>query len=140
MADMLRETEITDVKIFDEAMVLGDLLREHKGADVLVLDVRPLSDWTDFFIIATAGSNTHLDGLERHTREFCRERNIQINSRSRKPAARRAVSGAGDDEWRLIDLGWAVVHLMSKRAREFYELERLWTIPEGRNSYSSKSS
>jgi len=133
MADMLRETEITNGNFFDDAAALGDLLRDHKGADVLILDVRPLSDWTDVFIIATASSNTHLDGLERHTREFCRERDIQINRKSRKPAA-------GDDEWRLLDLGWAVVHLMSKQARDFYELERLWTISGMRNSYSSKSS
>ena len=137
MADMLPETEKTNRKIIDDAAALncalGDLLTEHKGADVLILDVRPLSDWTDFFIIATATSNTHLDGLERHIKDFCHQRDIEINSKSRKPAA-------GDDEWRLIDLGWTVVHLMSKRAREFYELERLWTISVPRNSYSSKSS
>jgi ribosome-associated protein len=108
------------------ALALGDLLREHRGADVVTLDLREMNAWTDFFVIATAGSSAHLDGLERHIKEFCRERGLEILRRSRKPAGE-------DDEWRLIDLGSIVVHLMSGRMRAFYELERLY-------GHSSKSS
>jgi len=128
MEDMLSETE-----------VLGNLLREHKGDDVLVLDLRKMATWTDFFVIATATSNTHLDGLERHIKEFCNERGIEILRRSRKPVASnrmrvssrvRASQGAQtqEDEWRIIDLGSAVIHLMSRKAREFYDLERLYSM------------
>ena len=133
MADMLPETETND-RIAAEA--LGELLREHKGADVTVLDVRPMSDWTDFFVIATASSNTHLDGLERHIKDYCRTQNMEIPRRSRRPPAE-------NDEWRLIDLGRIVIHLMSKQARDFYELERLWTTAQplrgeaAHHSYSS---
>jgi ribosome-associated protein len=84
------------------------------------MDVRKINDWTDYFIISTGSSNTHLDGMERHIKDFCREKNIEILRRSRKQAE--------NDEWRIIDLGWAVVHLMSRQARDFYELERLWTF------------
>jgi ribosome-associated protein len=108
MEDTLRETE-----------ALGDLLRNHKGDDVIVLDLREMGTWTDFFVIATASSNTHLDGLERHIREFCTEQGIGILRRSRKPSDQ-------EDEWRIIDLGTIVIHLMSRRARDFYELERLY--------------
>jgi ribosome-associated protein len=133
---MLPETEahggMTGEAAACEAAALGELLREHKGADVAVLDVRPLSDWTDFFVIATASSNTHLDGLERHIKEYCRSRDMEILRKSKKPPAE-------DDEWRLIDLGRIVVHLMSKQARDFYELERLWTTAPPA-PHSSKSS
>jgi ribosome-associated protein len=111
MEDMLSETES-----------LGGLLREHKGDDVVVLDLRAMNAWTDFFVIATATSNTHLDGLERHIKEFCNERGIEILRRSRKPTV------SEQDDWRIIDLGAAVIHLMSRRAREFYDLERLYSI------------
>ncbi|MDR0456943.1 MAG: ribosome silencing factor [Treponema sp.] len=112
MEDTLLETE------------LGTLLREHKGADVQVLDLREMAAWTDFFVIATASSNAHLDGLERHIKEFCREKEIEILRRSRKPAGAQAPP----DEWRIIDLGSTVIHLMSQKARDFYDLERLYSM------------
>ena len=98
---------------------LGELLREHKSQDVSVLDLRGINNWTDFFIIASVTSNTHMDGLERHIKEFCRERDIEILGRSRPPAN-------ADDLWRIIDIGWTVIHLMTAQARSFYELERIW--------------
>jgi len=114
MEDMLQKTES---QIADQASVLGDLLKEHKGQDVSILDLRGINNWTDFFIIATVSSKTHTDGLERHIKDYCRENEIEILGSSRKNT---------DDEWRLIDLGFMVIHLMTKHTREFYDLERLW--------------
>jgi ribosome-associated protein len=114
------------------ALALGELLREHKGVDVVVLDLREMNAWTDFFVIATALSDTHLQGLERHIKEFCGERGLEILRRSRKP-------DSGDDEWRLIDLGTIIIHLMSERVRSFYELEQLYS-PAAPLTHSSKSS
>jgi len=102
------------------ALALGDLLRDHKGADVLVLDLRDIGAWTDFFVIATSSSGTHMDGLDRHIKEFCHERGIDILRRSHKPD--------GEDEWRIIDLGPIVIHLMNSKARAFYDLERLYSM------------
>ena len=114
MEDMLQKTER---RIEDQAFILGGLLKEHKGQDVCVLDLRGINNWTDFFIIATVSSKTHTDGLERHIKDYCRENKIEILGSSRKNS---------DDEWRLIDLGFMVIHLMTERMREFYDLERLW--------------
>jgi ribosome-associated protein len=100
------------------ASAIGDLLREHRAADVAVLDLRDLNAWTDFFVIATVTSGAHLSGLERHIKDFSRENGLEILRRSRRPKE--------DDEWCLIDLGPVVVHLMTEKARSFYELERLW--------------
>jgi len=114
MADMLSITNS-----------IGSLLQEHNGQNVSVLDLRGINNWTDFFIIATASSKTHIDGLDRHIKEFCREKEIDIFGSSRKDP---------EDEWRLIDLGFAIIHLMTSGAREFYDLERLWApIPVSRN-------
>jgi len=139
MEGMLPET---DAKRFlpasDLPKALGNLLCDHKGEDVVVLDLRELGSWTDFFVIATAASDAHMDGLERHLKEFCTKREIEILRRSRKPGAINRGRGsatlgtlaaeAGLDEWRIIDLGLTVVHLMSQRARKFYELERLYSM------------
>jgi len=121
MEDMLPETDAVSGVVGG----IAALLREHNGQDVAVLDLRGSSSWTDFFIIATVTSNTHMDGLEKYVKEYCRESNVEILGSSRKSA---------DDEWRLIDLGSIIIHLMNRRAREFYELERLWTpIPASRS-------
>ena len=101
------------------AIEIGKLLTDHNGGDVVVLDMRQINFWTDFFVIATVTSGTHLSGLDRHIKDFVIENNLEIIRRSRKPDI--------DDEWSLIDLGGIVIHLMTSRARSFYELERLWS-------------
>ena len=99
------------------ALELGKLLDAHNGGDVMVMDMRSLNFWTDFFVIATVTSNTHLMGLQRHIKDFARERDLEILHRSRELRS---------DEWCLLDLGSIVIHLMSAKLRSFYELERLW--------------
>ena len=129
MKDMLQETE----KLSGAAVQLGKLLSNYNGIDVVVMDMRQLDFWTDFFVIATVTSNTHLSGLERHIKDFSRETGLDILRRSKKPEI--------DDEWCLIDMGDIVIHLMTVRARSFYELERLWSsAPLIYEDYSSKSS
>jgi len=121
MEDMLQATDAAEYEescYAGQAASLAQLLKEHKGQDVSMLDLREINNWTDFFLIATVSSIAHMDGLERHVKEFCAEKEMDILGRSRKSA---------DDEWRLIDLGSIIVHLMTSRAREFYELERLWS-------------
>jgi len=114
------ESMLAPANLSGTATALADLLRDHKGADALVLDLREMAAWTDFFVIATSTSNTHMDGLDRHIKEFCDERGIDILRRSHKPE--------GEEEWRIIDLGPIVIHLMNSRARAFYDLERLFSL------------
>lgn len=101
----------------DAAFALGSALAEHKGGAVVVLDLAAQSGWTDWFVIATAGTVTQLRGLSRHAEECAADQGL---------ASRHAISIADDEEWVLLDFGDIVVHLMSERARQFYELEKLW--------------
>ncbi|MCL2759177.1 MAG: ribosome silencing factor [Treponema sp.] len=119
MADMSQETNYMPDTIAGD---IGGLLQEHKGQDVSVLDLRGINNWTDFFIVTTVSSRTHMDGLERHIRDFCREKDIDVFRSSRTKGSYKNQ----DDEWRLIDLGSVIIHLMTSDARDFYELERLW--------------
>lgn len=122
MEGMLPETDNKEQHDFSDsllsqAVALGELIQEHNGQDVSVMDLRGINNWTDFFVIATVTSNTHMDGIERHIKDFCRDKKMEILGSTKKNK---------DDEWRLIDLGSIIIHLMNKYAREFYELERLW--------------
>ena len=101
----------------EAAFALGALAAEHRGGEVKVLDLGAQAGWTDFFVIATATSSAHLRGLARYVDEWVHGAGM---ARLNKPSI------ADDEEWVLIDLGDVVVHLMTERARAFYELEKLW--------------
>jgi ribosome-associated protein len=98
-------------------LTVAEALAEHKAEDVMILDLRGIASWTDYFVLATANSSTHLRGLLKTVEETAAAENQQsIN----KP-------DVGEDEsWVLVDLGDVIVHLMSGTARSFYELEKLW--------------
>jgi len=108
------------------AIKLGKLLSDHNGIEVVVMDMKPLDFWTDYFVIATATSNTHMMGLERHIKDFVQENGLEILHRSRKNGIGKGAE-IRSDEWRLLDLGGIVVHLMTAKLRSFFELERLWS-------------
>jgi ribosome-associated protein len=91
-------------------------LDEIKAIDVRVLDVRPLTDITDFMIIASGRSN-------RQVRALADEVVAEATLRGVRPLG---VEGQEQAEWVLVDLGDVVVHVMQPATRDFYQLERLW--------------
>ncbi len=91
-------------------------LDEIKAIDVRVLDVRPLTDITDFMIIASGRSN-------RQVRALADEVVAEATLRGVRPLG---VEGQQQAEWVLVDLGDVVVHVMQPATRDFYQLERLW--------------
>jgi ribosome-associated protein len=105
------------------AKKLATLIQEYQGIDVVILDLRDFHAYTDFFVIATVNRIMQVSALERHIRDFCKENNLDIVQKSHKPAH---TSTTTNDEWRVIDLGAVVIHLMTAQSRSFYDLERLW--------------
>jgi ribosome-associated protein len=74
-------------------------------------------------------------GLMKRIKDFLSERGIDVLGRHK---------GRDDDDWSLVDCGWLVVHLMSSRARSFYEIEKLWfqalPVPSGTGAALSAES
>lgn len=103
----------------DLALELGTLLHDYRAQNVVVMDLREQNTFTDFFVIVTVTSSAQVQGIYKHIKDFSAEKNLEILRRQRKVPA--------DEEWSLVDLGNIVVHLMTERARNFYELERLWS-------------
>ena len=101
----------------DTAFGIAAALAEHRGGDVVVLDLGPCQGWTDWFVLATAASSTHLRGLARAVDEWTHEAKVELLN---------APKIADDEAWVLLDAGDVVVHLMTAEARAFYELEKLW--------------
>jgi ribosome-associated protein len=106
-------------KTYSSALGIQKLLAEHNGGDALVIDLRHLAAWTDFFIIATVTSNAHLGGLQRHIKDFAIANKIEILNGKKRDSK--------SDEWDLIDLGNIIVHLMTEKSRSFYDIENLYS-------------
>jgi ribosome-associated protein len=99
--------------------VVTEALDELKGFDVKVLDVRNLTTVADFMVVASGTSGRHVRALARNVVE-------RASARGHAPLG---VEGDRDGEWVLVDLADVVVHVMLPRVRDFYQLERLWTVP-----------
>lgn len=97
-----------------------DALEDLKAVDILVLDVRKLSDFTDYMIIASGRSSRQVTALAE---------NVVMKAKQAGEAP-LGVEGLRGGEWVLVDLCDAVVHVMQPEVREFYQLEKLWSSRE----------
>ena len=96
--------------------LITSALTDMKGKDIVQLDVRGLSNVTDYMVIATGTSN-------RHVKSLADEVSFQAKQKGVIPLG---IEGEMSGDWVLSDLGDVVVHVMQAEAREFYDLERLW--------------
>lgn len=101
---------------------------EKKAFDIVALDLRGIASFADFFIIA-GGANT------RQVKAISDEINEQLKNQLNTKCLR--IEGYSSGEWVLLDYGDFIVHIFEEKAREFYDLERLWrdakkvALPEG---------
>lgn len=91
-------------------------LVDAKAQDIKVLDVRKVTDFTDYMIVASGTSSRHVQTLAQKIRDRLREHGI-------KPAG---SEGEQVGDWVLIDFGDVVTHVMRPQIRDFYNLEKLW--------------
>ena len=96
--------------------LVSSSIDELKAVDPVTINVKKLSSFTDYMIIASGTSNRHLQSIGEKVLEDLKVKNI-------KPLG---LEGEGSEEWVLIDIGDVVLHLMSASARAFYDLESLW--------------
>ncbi len=95
-------------------------LENHKALDIKDINVTHLTDVTDNVVICTATSNRHAKTLAEKVCRSCKDI-------GHKPYH---VEGEEEAQWVLIDLHDVVVHIMLKTARDFYSLEKLWSLTE----------
>jgi len=99
------------------ALVLA-ALDDLKARDVREIDVREKSSVTDLLVVASGTSSRHVKSIA--------EEVVRKAKQAGLPPI--GVEGQREAEWVLVDLGDIVVHVMLPRTREFYGLERLWTV------------
>jgi ribosome-associated protein len=89
---------------------------DRMAVDGVVLDLRKLSDATDYFVVVSGTSDTHVRAIAEHVVEALRERGAKAHH----------IEGLAGGRWVLLDFVDLVVHVFHPALREFYQLEGLW--------------
>ena len=102
-------------------------LDEMKAKDVVEIDVRGKTSIADYLVVVSGTSTRHVKSVADEVVKFSKKCGVMP----------LGVEGEREAEWVLVDLGDVIVHVMLPRVREFYALERLWTVgdqpPEDRS-------
>lgn len=108
-----------------ELAIAVEAIRDRKGVDPVVLDLRALSDATDYFVVVSGTSDTHVRAVAENVVEM-------LNARGVRPYN---VEGLQAGRWVCLDYVDFVVHVFHPTLRAFYQLEGLWgDAPQSRPS------
>jgi ribosome-associated protein len=98
---------------------------DKKAQDAVVLDLGEICSFTSYFLICTGTSTRHNQTIADYIQETLKKDGV-------RPLH---IEGHTEGEWVLLDYVDFVVHIFSARAREFYDLERLWRAGKRRDAY-----
>jgi ribosome-associated protein len=93
-----------------------EAIDDLKANHVVILDLRGLTDATDYFVIASGTSDAHVRGIADSVMEKMGRRGMRTHH----------VEGLNTGRWVLLDYVDFVIHLFHPETRSFYQLERLW--------------
>jgi ribosome-associated protein len=99
------------------AKELMAVLEDRKGVNIELMDLRERSTFTDFFLVVTGTSTTHVSSLAEEVDRFANQNNVQIIG----------SEGTRESQWVLVDLGDVIVHVFLAEARDLYSLDKLWS-------------
>ena len=98
---------------------------DKKAQDAVVLELGEVCSFTDYFVICTGTSTRHNQTIAEYIAETLKKDGV-------RPLH---IEGHTEGEWILLDYVDFVVHIFSARAREFYDLERLWRAGKRRDAH-----
>jgi ribosome-associated protein len=107
--EALRETR-------EIAVAAAEAMLEGKAEDIIILDLSSLSNFADFFVIATGLSVVHMTSLADRVQQRLAQRGIRLSH----------VEGLESTSWMLLDYLGVLVHIFAVESRNYYGLERLW--------------
>ena len=100
----------------DTALLVAEIQSEKKAENIVVIDVRGLCNFTDYFVISSAESTIQFKALSKHIQDTLRKRKI-------KPFL---VDDEITGNWMILDYNDVIIHIFSPEARAYYDIERLW--------------
>jgi ribosome-associated protein len=105
-----------DRAALDLARRIVELAEDKKAADIVLLDLTPLTTMADYFVICSGGSERQLDAIADGIISSLRDEKV-------RPIGRE---GTAASHWVLIDFGSVIVHVFTPPEREYYGLEKHW--------------
>ena len=103
-----------------EAMRAAHLAQDMKANDVVLLNLQGVTDMTDYFVIASGTSDTHVRSIGEHIIAEMKKEGVRVHH----------VEGVQQGRWVLLDFVDFVVHIFHPTLRSFYQIERLWSDAE----------
>ena len=98
------------------AQFIVDEAADKLAEDIVLLDLRGLAPFADYFVIMSAESSRQIEALEEDLTQVLKDSGVPRHRREGTP-------GSG---WVLLDFSDVIIHIFSPEEREFYDLERLW--------------
>ena len=108
------------MKLSEQIRVVENVIEELKGDNITTINMMQQSEDMEAIVIATGRSIQHIRGIANNVSIEAKRLNMPV----------LGMEGAEFSEWILVDLGEVIVHIMTEKTREFYKLERLWSIEE----------
>lgn len=90
---------------------------DKKAYDITALDLREVTSFAEFFVIVSGSNARQVQAISDEINEKLKE---QLKARPLR------IEGYTAGEWILLDYGDFIIHIFEQKAREFYDLERLW--------------
>jgi len=100
----------------EKAQLIAGAALETKAKDIVIMDMRRLSDICDYFVIASGDSTTHLKAVADNMEKSAALKGVRLWHRE----------GRAEALWILLDYGDVVAHVFHSQTRGFYNLEKLW--------------
>jgi len=97
-------------------MIAARAATDKKATDLVVLDLREIASFTEYFLISTGASTRQVQAISNSVEEA-------LLKNAKRPLH---IEGYSSAEWILLDYGDLIVHVFSQTSRRFYDLERLW--------------
>ena len=117
MEESAKETSLENVNSSELAEAIYDILDAKKARDVKILHVEKKTVIADYFVLCTGNSSTQVKAL-------ADEVEYKTTIRGKAPTN---VEGRGNISWIVIDFDNVIVHIFSREAREFYNLDKLYS-------------
>jgi len=108
--------EQQNLKPIEVARKAVEIASDKQANNIVLLDIREVSSFADYFVICSGDSDRQLDAIWQEINERLKQDGI----------VPYRIEGTADSGWILIDLGDVVVHIFSRALRQYYRLDELW--------------
>ncbi len=101
----------------DLAQLVVEVASDKLAADIVMLDLRQVAPFADYFVIMSAESSRQIEALEEDITQALKDAQVRRFHREGTPSA----------GWVLLDFSDVIIHIFGPEEREYYDLERLWS-------------